>query len=202
MPRRRSYTTRSARSSRKRRGGDLGFHLHLPQRASNGLSLDVVPVPVVRRLPVASKRLPHGSDPRQPFDGSHAVMTGDDRANGIPMILWQVAAVHLVGNKDLASASPCLVEDCARRRWDSVVWAALSAFPGRLLRARSRRRPPSGPARSSKSARERRSTRRCRRRQVPTEPHRPGVRERPGCSPRIPAWRSWSPRASAATPRS
>ncbi len=30
-------------------------------------------------------------------------MTGDDRANGIPMILWQVVAVHLVGNKDLAS---------------------------------------------------------------------------------------------------
>src|SRR5262249_36201480 len=66
---------------------DLGLHLDLPQRTTDRLPLDVVPVRVVGGLPVALKRLTHGPDPREPLDRRHAEVTGNDRADGIPMIL-------------------------------------------------------------------------------------------------------------------
>src|SRR5437868_7937428 len=70
--------------------GDLGFEFHLSQRAPHGLSVQVLPVAVVGGLPVTAKRLTHGLDVRQPFDGSHAIMTGDNGAHRISMIQREV----------------------------------------------------------------------------------------------------------------
>src|SRR5439155_17788939 len=67
----------------------------------HGLSVLVIPVAVVRGLPVALKRLSYGMDTRQPLDGRHSVVTGNDCAHGIAMILRKVTAIHLVGDQYL-----------------------------------------------------------------------------------------------------
>src|ERR1700741_1683862 len=58
--------------------GDFGLQLHFCQRATHGLSIQIIPVDVVRCLPITSKRLSSSVDTRQPLDGSHSIMTGDN----------------------------------------------------------------------------------------------------------------------------
>src|SRR5205814_7291304 len=76
---------------------DLGLDLDFSQRTPDRVSIQVVPIPVVRGLPITPKRLAHGVDTRQPLDGRHAVVTGDDGAHWVSVIDGQIATVHLVG---------------------------------------------------------------------------------------------------------
>src|SRR5438874_3796570 len=79
--------------------GDFGLQLHFCQRATHGLSIQIIPVAVVRCLPVTSKRLSYSVDTRQPLDGSHSIMTGDNYAHRISMILRKITAIHLVSDQ-------------------------------------------------------------------------------------------------------
>jgi len=78
---------------------DLGLHVHFSQRAPHGLSIQMIPIGVVRCLPVPLKRIAHSVDIRQPLDGSHSIMAGDDGAHRISMILRKFTPIHLVGDQ-------------------------------------------------------------------------------------------------------
>jgi hypothetical protein len=45
------------------------------------------------------KLLSYSVDTREPFDGSHSVMTGDNRAHRISVIQRKITAIHLVSDQ-------------------------------------------------------------------------------------------------------
>src|SRR5260370_15239493 len=80
--------------------GYLGLHLHLSQRAAHGFCIQILPISVVRCLPVTLKRLSYRVDSRQPLDGSHSIMTGHNRAHRIAMIGPKIAAIHFISDQN------------------------------------------------------------------------------------------------------
>jgi hypothetical protein len=81
------------------RPSDLGLELHFSQRASHELSIELIPIGVIRCLPIASKRLADRLDPRQPLDRRHPKMAGDDGPHRITVVLREITAVHRVGDQ-------------------------------------------------------------------------------------------------------
>jgi hypothetical protein len=52
-----------------------------------------------RSLPVTMKPLSYSVDARQPFDGRHSIVTGDNGAHRISMILRKIAPIHAIGRQ-------------------------------------------------------------------------------------------------------
>src|SRR6266446_6228906 len=80
--------------------GDGGLQLHFCQRPPHRFAIEEIPITVVRCLPVTLKRLSHRLDAGQPLDGSHAIMTGDNRAHRVSMVARKITPIHLVRNQD------------------------------------------------------------------------------------------------------
>src|SRR5258708_945376 len=79
---------------------DFGLELHFSQWAPHGLSIHRSPVGIIRCLPVTVKRLTYGLDTRQPFDGSHSIMSRHNCAHRKSVIPRKITTIHLVSDKD------------------------------------------------------------------------------------------------------
>src|SRR3981189_3595091 len=79
---------------------DFGLEIHFSQCAPHGLSIHRSPVGIIRCLPVTVKRLTYGPDTRQPFDGSHSIVSRHNCADRKSVIPRKITPIHLIGDQD------------------------------------------------------------------------------------------------------
>ena len=114
------------------RPGDLRFQGHLAEGDAFGIAVPVLlPPGVVGGLKVALKRSSGDANCREPFDGSHSVVAGDERAERIPVIGREVFSVHGPGDENIgrfAERDAASVDDFAGRNGLLFRYSFVCAF--------------------------------------------------------------------------